>query len=383
MLSTIADRARELLERLKELVMHFDLESKRRQIAELEEQVNQPDFWNDPQNAAQVTKKLGALKSEVERFENLQQRLRSILELAELAMEENDESVLPDLERELAEAEQIFRQVEISVLLSGEHDRSNAILSITPGAGGTDAQDWAAMLARMYQRWAQRHGFEFEILDYSEGKEAGIKSFTALVKGDYAYGLLKTERGVHRLVRISPFDADKSRHTSFAAVDVIPEIGEDIKVDIREEDLEIETFRSSGPGGQHMQKNETAVRITHKPTGIVVTCQSERSQHRNKEVALQILKAKLYELERRKREEELARLRGELPEISFGSQIRSYVLHPYKLVKDLRTDVETSDVESVLDGDLDEFIYAALKKEAAKKANATVNEGASERHSKP
>ncbi|WP_456336620.1 peptide chain release factor 2 [Fervidibacter sp.] len=383
MLSTIADRARELLERLKELGDALDLESKRRQIAELEEQVNQPDFWNDPQNAARVTKKLGALKSEVERFENLQQRLRSILELAELAMEENDESVLPDLERELAEAEQIFRQVEISVLLSGEHDRSNAILSITPGAGGTDAQDWAAMLARMYQRWAQRHGFEFEILDYSEGKEAGIKSFTALVKGDYAYGLLKTERGVHRLVRISPFDADKSRHTSFAAVDVIPEIGEDIKVDIREEDLEIETFRSSGPGGQHMQKNETAVRITHKPTGIVVTCQSERSQHRNKEVALQILKAKLYELERRKREEELARLRGELPEISFGSQIRSYVLHPYKLVKDLRTDVETSDVESVLDGDLDEFIYAALKKEAAKKANATVNEGASERHSKP
>jgi peptide chain release factor 2 len=363
--------------------MHFDLESKRRQIAELEEQVNQPDFWNDPQNAAQVIKRLGALKSEVERFENLQQRLRSIVELAELAMEEGDDSVLSDLERELAEAEQIFQQVEISVLLSGEHDRSNAILSITPGAGGTDAQDWAAMLARMYQRWAQRHGFEFDVLDYSEGKEAGIKSFTALVKGDYAYGLLKTERGVHRLVRISPFDADKSRHTSFAAVDVIPEIGEDIKVDIREEDLEIETFRSSGPGGQHMQKNETAVRITHKPTGIVVTCQSERSQHRNKEVALQILKAKLYELERRKREEELARLRGELPEISFGSQIRSYVLHPYKLVKDLRTDVETSDVESVLDGDLDEFIYAALKKEAAKKANATVNEGASERHSKP
>jgi len=363
--------------------MHFDLESKRSQIAELEEQVNQPDFWNDPQNAAQVTKKLGTLKSEVERFENLQQRLRSIVELAELAMEENDESVLPDLERELTEAEQIFRQVEISVLLSGEHDRSNAILSITPGAGGTDAQDWAAMLARMYQRWAQRHGFEFEILDYSEGKEAGIKSFTALVKGDYAYGLLKTERGVHRLVRISPFDADKSRHTSFAAVDVIPEIGEDIKIDIREEDLEIETFRSSGPGGQHMQKNETAVRITHKPTGITVTCQSERSQHRNKEVALQILKAKLYELERRKREEELARLRGELPEISFGSQIRSYVLHPYKLVKDLRTEVETSDVESVLDGDLDEFIYAALKKEAARKVNATVNEGVSERHSKP
>jgi len=351
--------------------MHFDLDSKRHQIAQLEEQANQPDFWSDPQKAAEVTKKLGSLRSEVERFEDLQRRLQSIAELAELAMEEGDESVEPELERELREAEKIFRQVEVSALLSDEHDRSNAILSITPGAGGTDAQDWAEMLARMYQRWAQKHGFEFEILDYTEGKEAGIKSFTALVKGDYAYGLLKTERGVHRLVRISPFDADKSRHTSFAAVDVIPEIGEDIKVDIREEDLEIETFRSSGPGGQHMQKNETAVRITHKPTGIVVTCQSERSQHRNKEVALQILKAKLYELERRKREEELAKLRGELPEISFGSQIRSYVLHPYKLVKDLRTNVETSDVESVLDGELDEFIYAALKKEAASRGRGS------------
>lgn len=349
--------------------MHFDLESKRRQIAELEEQLNRPDLWSDPQKAAQISKELGSLKSEVEQFEKLQQRLRSIVELAELAAEENDESVLPELEKDLAEAEKIFRQVEIRTLLSGEHDRSNAILSITPGAGGTDAQDWAEMLARMYQRWAQRHGFEVEVLDYTEGKEAGIKSFTALIKGDYAYGLLKTERGVHRLVRISPFDADKSRHTSFAAVDVIPEIGEDIKVDIREEDLEIETFRSSGPGGQHMQKNETAVRITHKPTGIVVTCQSERSQHRNREIALQILRAKLYELERRKREEELAKLKGEQPEISFGSQIRSYVLHPYKLVKDLRTEVETSDVEGVLDGDLDEFIYAALRKEVAKKGS--------------
>ncbi|MGQ9519677.1 MAG: peptide chain release factor 2 [Candidatus Fervidibacter sp.] len=367
MLSEISERAYELLERLNELGDALDLASKRRQIEELEGQINRPDFWNDPQNASQVTKKLGLLRNEVERFENLQQRLKAIVELAELAMEESDESVVPELEKELKEAENLFRQVEISVLLSDEHDRSNAILSISPGAGGTDAQDWAEMLARMYQRWAQKHGFEFEILDYTEGKEAGIKSFTALVRGDYAYGLLKTERGVHRLVRISPFDADKSRHTSFAAVDVIPEVGEDIKIDIREEDLEIETFRSSGPGGQHMQKNETAVRITHKPTGIVVTCQSERSQHRNKEVALQILKAKLYELERRKREEELAKLRGELPEISFGSQIRSYVLHPYKLVKDLRTDVEMSDVESVLDGDLDEFIYAALKKEVASK----------------
>jgi len=347
--------------------MPFDMGGKRRRIAELEEFANQPDLWADPQKAAQVTKELGSLRSEVERFESLQERLKSIAELAELAMEEGDESVEPELEGELREAEKVFREVEISALLSGEHDKSNAILSITPGAGGTDAQDWAEMLARMYQRWAQRHGFEFEILDYTPGKEAGIKSFTAVIKGDYAYGLLKTERGVHRLVRLSPFDADHARHTSFAAVDVIPEIGEDIKVDIREEDLEIETFRSSGPGGQHMQKNETAVRIIHKPTGIVVTCQSERSQHRNKEVALQILKARLYELERRKREEELARLRGELPEISFGSQIRSYVLHPYKLVKDLRTDVETSDVESVLDGDLDEFIYAALKEEASER----------------
>ncbi len=347
--------------------MHFDLPNKQRRIQELEELASRPDLWNDPQRAAQVTRELGTLRNEVERFLQLRERLKTLAELAELALEEGDESVEPELAKELAEAERIFQEVEIGTLLSGEHDRSNAILSITPGAGGTDAQDWAEMLARMYQRWAQRRGFEFEILDYTPGKEAGIKSFTALVKGDYAYGLLKTERGVHRLVRLSPFDADHARHTSFAAVDVVPEIGEDIKVDIREEDLEIETFRSSGPGGQHMQKNETAVRIVHKPTGIVVTCQSERSQHRNREVALQILKARLYELERRKREEELARLRGEIPEISFGSQIRSYVLHPYKLVKDLRTEVETSDVESVLDGDLDEFIYAALKREATQK----------------
>ncbi len=347
--------------------MHFDLPNKQRRIQELEELASRPDLWNDPQRAAQITRELGTLRNEVERFLQLRERLNSLAELAELALEEGDESVEPELAKELAEAERIFQEVEISTLLSSEHDRSNAILSITPGAGGTDAQDWAEMLARMYQRWAQRRGFEFEILDYTPGKEAGIKSFAALVKGDYAYGLLKTERGVHRLVRLSPFDADHARHTSFAAVDVVPEIGEDIKVDIREEDLEIETFRSSGPGGQHMQKNETAVRIVHKPTGIVVTCQSERSQHRNREVALRILKARLYELERRKREEELARLRGEMPEISFGSQIRSYVLHPYKLVKDLRTEVETSDVESVLDGDLDEFIYAALKREATQK----------------
>jgi len=351
--------------------MPFDLAGKRARLAEWERLVNDAHLWEDPERAAQLTRELGRLRDELERWEHLRQRLQTIAELAQWAQESGDEGLTPELEAELRKAEGEFRALEIAALLSGEHDRSNAILSITPGAGGTDAQDWAEMLARMYRRWAERHGFDFEVLDYTEGKEAGIKSFTALVKGEYTYGLLKTERGVHRLVRISPFDASKSRHTSFAAVDVIPEIGEDIKVDIREEDLEVETFRSSGPGGQHMQKNETAVRIVHKPTGIVVTCQSERSQHLNRMRALQILRARLYELERRKREEELARLRGELPEISFGNQIRSYVLHPYKLVKDLRTEVETSDVESVLDGDLDEFIYAALKQEAKSRQRPT------------
>ncbi len=346
----------------------FDLEAKRRRIAELEQIVNAPDFWDEPEQAALLTRELGGLQSEVERWERLRDRLLTIAELSQLAMDAEDESMEAELTDELVEAEREFRELEIGVLLCGEHDKSNAILSVMPGAGGTDAQDWAEILTRMYRRWAERHGFEFEVLDWTQGKEAGIKSFTALVKGDYAYGLLKTERGVHRLVRLSPFDADKSRHTSFAAVDVIPEIGEEIKVNICEDDLEVDTFRSSGPGGQHMQKNETAVRVVHKPTGIVVTCQSERSQHRNREVALQILKARLYEIERRKREEELARLRGEQPDISFGSQIRSYVLHPYKLVKDLRTDVETSDVEGVLDGALDEFIYAALKQGAKVKS---------------
>lgn len=341
--------------------MLFDLATKRNRIAKLEQEVNDPNLWSDPESAARLTRELGRLRSDLERWERLHERLRTISELAEMAIDAEDESMEAELANELAQAERKLGEMEIAILLSGEHDQSNAILSITPGAGGTDAQDWAEILARMYRRWAERHGFEFEVLDYAEGEEAGIKSFTALVKGDYAYGLLKTERGVHRLVRISPFDANRRRHTSFAAVDVIPEIGEEIKVDIRDDDLEWETFRSSGPGGQHMQRNETAVRVTHKLTGIVISCQSERSQHINRQLALKILKARLYELERRKREEEIDRLRGELPQISFGSQIRSYVLHPYKLVKDLRTSTETSSVESVLDGELDEFVYAALK----------------------
>jgi peptide chain release factor 2 len=260
----------------------------------------------------------------------------------------------------LEAVKQKIRELEIRVLLSGEHDEKNAILSINPGAGGVDAMDWAEMLARMYRMWAQKRGFEFTVLEILSGEQAGIKAFTALVKGPYAYGYLKAEKGIHRLVRISPFDFNRRRHTSFASVDVIPEVSDEVKVEIREEDLRIETFRASGHGGQHVNTTDSAVRITHLPTGIVVTCQAERSQLRNRQIAMEVLRSRLYEYERKKREEEIAKLRGERKEISFGNQIRSYVLHPYTLVKDHRTGVEVTDIEAVLNGEIDEFIRAYL-----------------------
>jgi peptide chain release factor 2 len=265
-----------------------------------------------------------------------------------------------EIAQELEGIEDELNRLELRLLLSGEHDRKDAILAIHAGAGGTDAQDWAEMLLRMYLRWAEGHGYRARILDASYGEEAGLKSVITSVEGDYAYGYLKAERGVHRLVRLSPFDAAHRRHTSFALVEVWPDIGEEVEIEINPDDLRIETFRSSGPGGQHMQKTSSAVRITHIPTGIVTTCQNERSQALNKETALRILKARLYDLELRKKEEERARLKGEHVAAGWGNQIRSYVLHPYRMVKDLRTGYETSNTESVLDGELDEFIHAYL-----------------------
>lgn len=301
------------------------------------------------------------LRERLEPWKALRRKMEELLAFYRLAREEGAEELEEEIAQEVQRVEEELERWETQALLSGEYDQANAIVSISPGAGGTESQDWAEMLLRMYLRWAEEHGYEVDLVEVQPGEGAGIKGATFIVRGPYAYGYLKTERGVHRLVRISPFDANHRRHTSFAAVDVVPELGEEVKVEIREEDLKIETFRASSAGGQHMQKNETAVRITHLPTGIVVSCQNERSQLRNRETALKILKARLFERERQKQRERLQQLRGEQGAIAWGNQIRSYVLHPYQMVKDHRTGVETSDTQGVLDGDLDAFIRAALK----------------------
>jgi len=307
-----------------------------------------------------VTQRISRLSNDVEAWNELESKLTDAEVMAELLEEEYDEPSAQELKSEVEELERRVEELELKTLLNGKHDKSNAILSIHPGAGGTESQDWASMLLRMYQRWAERKGYKVEVLDLQPGDEAGIKSATLMISGDYAYGYLKAEAGVHRLVRISPFDANRRRHTSFASVSVIPEI-EEVAVEIREEDLRIDTFRAGGPGGQHVNRTDSAVRIVHIPTGITVQCQSERSQHRNRELAMKVLRARLYEYYERKRQEEIAKLRGEKKEISFGNQIRSYVFHPYKLVKDLRTGVETSNVEAVMDGEIDMFIEAYLR----------------------
>jgi peptide chain release factor 2 len=335
----------------------FDVAGKEQQIAALEEQSAAPEFWNDPKNAQQVMQRLSRLKGEVARWRDVQNRIKDALELAELA----DESMEADLTAEVEAIKGVVDHMSFEAMMSGKYDNEDAILSIHAGAGGTDAQDWAQMLLRMFLRWAEQHGMKAEILDQTEGTEAGIKSVTVSIKGDYAYGYLQSERGVHRLVRISPFNAGKARQTSFALVEVIPDIQGEIDIVIDEKDIEIDFFRSSGAGGQHVQKNETAVRIVHKPSGLVVSNQNERSQVQNKERAMQVLRARLFDLERRKKEEEVAKLKGEHVDVNFGSQIRSYVLHPYQMVKDHRTDHETGNTSAVLDGDLDPFMQAFLR----------------------
>ncbi len=306
-------------------------------------------------------RRLRVKKNLVDTWRGLEREVADLYDMAALAMEEGDYSLEDEVRRELKELASRFEQLEGRLIFSGDYDARNAMLSLHAGAGGTESQDWANMLLRMYLRWAERHDYQAEVLDVSPGDEAGIKSATVEIKGDYAYGYLRSEHGVHRLVRLSPFDADHARHTSFALVEVMPEAEEDLDVQIPLEDLRIDTFRSSGPGGQHMQKTSSAVRATHLPTGLVATCQSQRSQHQNKETALKILYTRFLEMELMKKEEEQAKLKGKRIEVEWGSQIRSYVLHPYKMVKDHRTGYEVSNAEAVLDGDLDGFITAYLR----------------------
>jgi peptide chain release factor 2 len=351
-------RIDELKKKYDDIIEVFHPEDKKEKLKELERETLDPNFWNDQKKAQQVNREIQRIRKIVEDMEKIKTLFEDIEVGIELA--EEDLSMQEHLEEIIDEVAQKIREFELALILNGKFDSSNAYLSIHPGAGGTESQDWASMLLRMYTRWAERKGFSVELVDYQEGEEAGIKSATLYIKGDFAYGYLKYERGVHRLVRISPFDANKRRHTSFASVNVLPEIEDDIDIEIRPEDLRIDTYRASGAGGQYVNKTESAIRITHIPTGIVVTCQTERSQLQNRETAMKMLKARLYQLELEKRRRQLEQIQGELRDISWGNQIRSYVFQPYTMVKDHRTDVETGNIEAVMDGEIDMFIEAEL-----------------------
>ena len=340
---------------------HFDLTARRYKIQELTAKTLEESFWNDPQKAQVVIRQLNAIKDVVDSYDALQKALSSLDETQELLKEDFDEEIFELFELEYQEMEKNFADFEIKVLLSHEYDHSSAILELHPGAGGTESCDWADMLYRMYSRWAEKHEFKVSVLDYQPGDEAGIKSITFLVEGDMAYGYLQAEKGVHRLVRISPFDAGGRRHTSFASLDVMPQFNDEIEIEIKPEDLIVETKRASGAGGQHINKTDSAVRMVHKPTGLVATCQNGRSQHENREEALRVLKSRLYQKMIEEQEAKLAEIKGEVKANEWGSQIRSYVFHPYSMVKDHRTNHETSDVQGVMDGDLDGFIFAYLK----------------------
>jgi peptide chain release factor 2 len=336
------------------------LPGKEAQIAELEELSAAPDFWNDSRAAQATMRKLTGLRDQVGDWRSFSQAIADADELLTLALDEGDESVVAEVATEVENLGKRVSALETRLMLSGPYDDHDVIMSFSAGAGGIDAQDWAEMLLRMYLRWAERRGFKTDILDYTEGEEAGIKSASIEIRGPDAYGFTRGEKGVHRLVRLSPFDQAHRRHTAFAQVEVMPEVEEAGELEINDDDLRIDTYRSSGAGGQHVNKTSSAIRITHLPTGIVVTCQNERSQIQNRESAMKILRAKLLDLREREREEERAKLKGERMAAEFGSQIRSYVLHPYTLVKDNRTDVQTGNIQAVLDGDLDPFIEAYL-----------------------
>lgn len=342
---------------------HFDPKTKKENIKKLEEEMSSPDFWNDSKHSEEVISTLNSEKKVLNDVENLLNETNDYLEMAK-SLDSNDDESLNWLEEENKTLIKNIDEVETMVLLNGEYDKNDAVLEIHSGAGGTEACDWANMLYRMYSRYAEKKSYKLEAIDQQPGLEAGIKSITVIVKGLYAYGFLKNEKGIHRLVRISPFDSSARRHTSFASVSVTPVIDDTVKVDINEKDLKIDVFHSSGAGGQSVNTTDSAVRITHLPTGIVVTCQNERSQVQNKAKAMQILKSKLYEIEEENKQKELKKLKGEQRDINFGSQIRSYVMHPYSLVKDHRTNCEETNVNKVMDGDLDKFINANLRRNA-------------------
>ncbi|MCB6610345.1 peptide chain release factor 2 [[Clostridium] symbiosum] len=339
----------------------LDLDNKVKRIDELDKSMEEPGFWDDPDRSTKTVKEAKNLKDTVETYRHLEQQYEDIQVMIEMGYEENDPAMIPEIQEMLDEFTGSLEDIRTRTLLSGEYDNCNAILKLNAGAGGTEAMDWCSMLYRMYQRWADKKGYTTEVLDFLDGDEAGIKSITVQINGENAFGYLKSEKGVHRLVRISPFNAAGKRQTSFVSCDVMPDIEEDLDIEINQDDLRIDTYRSSGAGGQHINKTSSAIRITHLPTGIVVQCQNERSQFQNKDKAMQMLKAKLYLLKQQENADKLSDIRGDVKDINFGNQIRSYVMQPYTLVKDHRTNAENGNVNAVMDGDIDLFISAYLK----------------------
>ena len=360
-LDTIKTELQTYKEPLSEIADSLRLTDKKQRVEELERLMEEPNFWDDTEKSQKDMKELKSLKNSIESVNSLKGQYEDIETLLEMGYEENDPSLIPDIQSEFNDFKEKLDNLRTSTLLSEEYDRNNAILRLNAGAGGTESCDWAGMLYRMYTRWAEKKGFAVEVLDFLDGDEAGIKSITFQVNGENAYGYLKSEKGVHRLVRISPFNAQGKRQTSFVSLDVMPEIEEDLDIDINDDDIRIDTYRSSGAGGQHINKTSSAIRITHYPTGIVVQCQNERSQLQNKEKAMQMLKAKLYLLKKEENAEKLSDIRGEVSDIAWGNQIRSYVLQPYTMVKDHRTNQEVAQADAVLDGYIDPFINAYLK----------------------
>ena len=364
MLEDLKPILNDLGEKLDQMRISLEIPAKEEKIAELEYKMGEPSFWDDAAAAQKLNQELAALKGGVDTYRDLMAKYEDAETLYEMGIEESDPSMEADIRAELTLIAEGLETLQLEVLLSGEYDANDAILTLHAGAGGTEAQDWTQMLLRMYGRWAERHGFTVDTADLQPGEEAGVKSATLFIKGHNAYGFLKSEKGVHRLVRISPFDSQARRHTSFSACDVMPEIDDAVEVPINMDDVRVDYFRASGAGGQHINKTSSAVRMTHEPTGIVVQCQNERSQLQNKEQCLKMLRAKLFELEQEKKEEEIAKLEGVQQKIEWGSQIRSYVFQPYTMVKDVRTNAETGNVQAVMDGDIDPFIRAYLNAKA-------------------